>query len=225
MTASGPGRDRDWFWESLIAAPSCPGAGRASSPAETRSVGKRRFPARGPLGAGPSVASPAQSCFDPCPRLRYEARVAIGGRLLTRFILGIFGSFFTLLTLGAFMAALTVGAIFWMYSRDLPSHEQLANYQPPTISRVYSARGQLMDEFAKERRIFTAIDEIPDLVKHAFVSAEDKNFYTHHGYDPLGILKAALDADEEAEFAEMIRRWEEGQDAKADATSAHWGHD
>ncbi|MCB1331628.1 MAG: hypothetical protein KDK28_20160, partial [Maritimibacter sp.] len=68
---------------------------------------------------------------------------------MTRFILGIFGSFFTLITLGAFMAALTVGAIFWMYSRDLPSHEQLANYQPPTISRVYSARGQLMDEFAK----------------------------------------------------------------------------
>ena len=51
-----------------------------------------------------------------------------------------------------------------------------------------------MDEFAKERRIFTPIDEIPDLVKFAFVSAEDKNFYSHKGYDPLGIIKAGIDA-------------------------------
>ena len=113
---------------------------------------------------------------------------------MTRFILGIFGSFFTLITLGAFMAALTVGAIFWMYSRDLPSHEQLANYQPPTISRVYSARGQLMDEFAKERRLYTPPEQIPTLVKGAFVSAEDKNFYHHKGYDPRGMLAAAVEA-------------------------------
>jgi penicillin-binding protein 1A len=113
---------------------------------------------------------------------------------VTRFILGIFGSIFTLVTLGAVMAALTVGAIFWMYSRDLPSHEQLANYQPPTISRVYSARGQLMDEFAKERRLYTPPAQIPDLVKWAFVSAEDKNFYQHKGYDPRGMLAAGVEA-------------------------------
>lgn len=51
-----------------------------------------------------------------------------------------------------------------------------------------------MDEFARERRIFTPIDEIPDVVKAAFVSAEDKNFYHHAGYDPLGIVKALVDA-------------------------------
>jgi penicillin-binding protein 1A len=81
-----------------------------------------------------------------------------------------------------------------MYGRDLPSHESLAQYTPPTISRIYSGQGRLIDEFAKERRIFTPIDEIPDVVKYAFVSAEDKNFYSHHGYDPLGIIKAAIDA-------------------------------
>ena len=113
---------------------------------------------------------------------------------MTRFILGIFGSIFSLITLGAFMAALTVGAIFWMYSRDLPSHEQLANYQPPTISRVYSAEGQLMDEFAKERRLYTPPLQIPDLVKWAFVSAEDKNFYQHKGYDPRGMVAAGVEA-------------------------------
>jgi penicillin-binding protein 1A len=44
----------------------------------------------------------------------------------------------------------------------------------------------MIDEFAKERRLFVPIDEIPDIVKHAFISAEDKNFYTHQGYDPRG---------------------------------------
>jgi len=111
-----------------------------------------------------------------------------------RFVLGIFGAMFTGITLAIFMAALVVGGVFWMYSRDLPSHEQLANYTPATISRVYSGEGQLMDEFAQERRLFTPADEIPDLVKHAFISAEDKNFYNHAGFDPRGIAAAALEA-------------------------------
>jgi penicillin-binding protein 1A len=111
-----------------------------------------------------------------------------------RFILGFVGSIFTWLTLAAFMGALTLGAIFWMYSRDLPSHEQLANYQPPTISRIYSGQGRLMDEFARERRLFTPSEQIPDLVKHAFVSAEDKNFYVHKGYDMRGMVAAAIEA-------------------------------
>ncbi len=111
-----------------------------------------------------------------------------------RFILGIFGSIFTWLTLAAFAGALTLGAIFWMYSRDLPSHEQLANYQPPTISRVYSGEGALMDEFAEERRLYTPAEQIPNLVKWAFVSAEDKNFYNHAGYDVRGMVAAAVQA-------------------------------
>ena len=113
---------------------------------------------------------------------------------MIRFILSFFGTIFSFVTLGIFMAALTVGGIFWMYSRDLPSHESLAQYQPPTISRIYSGEGQLIDEFAKERRLFTPSEEIPDLVKEAFISAEDKNFYTHKGYDPRGIAAAAIEA-------------------------------
>ncbi|SEW11513.1 penicillin-binding protein 1A [Aliiroseovarius sediminilitoris] len=113
---------------------------------------------------------------------------------MIRFILGIFGAVFTGITLAIFMAALAIGGVFWMYSRDLPSHEQLANYTPATISRVYSGEGRLMDEFARERRLFAPSDEIPDLVKYAFISAEDKNFYTHAGFDPRGIAAAALEA-------------------------------
>ena len=111
-----------------------------------------------------------------------------------RFILSFFGGIFTTLTMGIAMIALSVGAIFWMYGRDLPSHESLAQYQPATISRIYSGEGQIIDEFAQERRLFAPADTIPDLVKQAFISAEDKNFYTHEGYDLRGIGAAAYDA-------------------------------
>ncbi|WP_298847670.1 penicillin-binding protein 1A [uncultured Ruegeria sp.] len=113
---------------------------------------------------------------------------------MIRFILSIFGAIFSIVTLGIFMVALVIGAVFWMYGRDLPSHESLAQYKPPTISRIYSGEGQLIDEFAQERRLFTPSEEIPDLVKQAFISAEDKNFYTHQGYDPRGIIAAGVEA-------------------------------
>ncbi len=113
---------------------------------------------------------------------------------MIRFILSFFGSIFTAVTLGLTVVALSIGAVFWIYGKDLPSHESLAQYKPPTISRIYSGEGQIIDEFAKERRLFTPADEIPDLVKNAFISAEDKNFYTHKGYDARGIAAAAIEA-------------------------------
>ncbi|AFO91717.1 PBP1A family penicillin-binding protein [Phaeobacter inhibens] len=113
---------------------------------------------------------------------------------MVRFILSFFGSIFSTITLGIAMIALTIGAVFWIYGRDLPSHESLAQYQPPTISRIYSGEGALIDEFAQERRLFTPSEEIPDLVKQAFISAEDKNFYSHNGYDMRGIAAAAVEA-------------------------------
>ena len=113
---------------------------------------------------------------------------------MLRTILNFFGFLFSWAVLGMIMGGMGLMALFWIYSHDLPNHEQLALYEPPTLSRIYSGRGLVMDEFARERRIFTPVDEIPDLVKFAFISAEDKNFYTHSGYDPLGILKALIDA-------------------------------
>ena len=112
---------------------------------------------------------------------------------MVRFVGSFFGAIFTALTLGALFAALSVGAVFWMYGRDLPSHESLAQYTPPTISRVYSGEGRIIDEFADERRLFTPIEDIPDLVKEAFISAEDKNFYSHNGYDVTSIAAAVRD--------------------------------
>ena len=113
---------------------------------------------------------------------------------MLRFIGSFLGGIFSAITLGLIFAALTVGGIFYMYSRDLPSHESLAQYTPPTISRIYSGEGRIIDEFAQERRLFVAGEDIPDLIKHAFVSAEDKNFYTHHGYDTRGMMAAFVEA-------------------------------
>jgi penicillin-binding protein 1A len=113
---------------------------------------------------------------------------------LIRFLLGTLGGLFSAITLGAVAFAIALGAVFWMYGRDLPSHESLAQYTPPTISRIYSGEGRMIDEFAEERRLFAAIEDIPALVQDAFVSAEDKNFWTHKGYDPRGMVAAAVDA-------------------------------
>ncbi|MEY4983737.1 MAG: hypothetical protein RIR62_2003 [Pseudomonadota bacterium] len=116
------------------------------------------------------------------------------GFRVVRFIGSFLGGIFTTITLGLLFGALTVGGIFWMYSRDLPSHEVLVNYAPKTISRIYSGEGRIIDEFASERRLFTPIEDIPDLVKQAFISAEDKNFYSHQGFDIRGIVAAGVEA-------------------------------
>ena len=116
------------------------------------------------------------------------------GFTVVRFILSSIGGLFSWLVTAAFFGAVVVGAIFWMYSRNLPSHEQLSQYTPKTISRIYNGEGRLVDEFASERRLFVPIDEISDTVKGAFVSAEDQNFYFHKGYDARGMIGALKDA-------------------------------
>ena len=113
---------------------------------------------------------------------------------MVRFILSFFGGIFSLLVTGLLFAMRILGGVVWAYGRDLPSHEQLSQYAPKTISRVYSGEGRLIDEFAQERRIYVPIEEIPPLVKQAFVSAEDKNFYHHHGFDPRGMIGALVEA-------------------------------
>ncbi|NRA99702.1 MAG: PBP1A family penicillin-binding protein [Rhodobacteraceae bacterium] len=113
---------------------------------------------------------------------------------MIRFVLSFFGAIFSLVTISLVMGAMTVGAIFYVYGRDLPDHEQLSQYRPATISRIYSVEGQIVDEFATERRLYTPIEEVPELIKGAFISAEDKNFYTHQGFDLRGIAAAGYEA-------------------------------
>jgi len=109
-----------------------------------------------------------------------------------RFARGVVGG---LLGVGILVAA--VGGIggyvaYERFSADLPDVEGLRNYQPPVMSRVYAGDGRLMAELAAERRIFVPYSAVPDVVRQAFVSAEDQNFWTHPGVDPLAITRAAV---------------------------------
>ncbi|HEX4172097.1 MAG TPA: PBP1A family penicillin-binding protein [Acetobacteraceae bacterium] len=109
-----------------------------------------------------------------------------------RFARGVMGG---VLAIGLLVAA--VGGIggyvaFERFGADLPDVDGLRSYQPPVMSRVYAGDGRLMAELAAERRIFVPYSAIPDLVKRAFVSAEDQNFWTHPGVDPLAIARAAV---------------------------------
>ena len=86
---------------------------------------------------------------------------------------------------------LTATYVFWV-TRDLPSYDMLAHYEPPITSRVYAGNGTLIGEYARERRLFVPIGQLPPQLKEAFLSAEDKNFYSHPGVDVFGILRAGL---------------------------------
>lgn len=90
------------------------------------------------------------------------------------------------------LLGLFVLPIFLYFSKDLPDYHQLTEYDPPTISRIYSAEGDLMSELAVERRIFRKINEIPQVVINAFVAAEDQNYYNHPGIDIMSIIRAGF---------------------------------
>ena len=100
--------------------------------------------------------------------------------------------------LGLTAAALAVVAMafvgFWAFTltRDLPSVDALRDYQPSITTRVYAGNGTVLGEYARERRFFVPAAFIPKLVKQAFTSAEDRNFYNHPGVDPSGILRAVI---------------------------------
>ncbi|MEZ5922670.1 MAG: transglycosylase domain-containing protein [Parvularculaceae bacterium] len=95
-------------------------------------------------------------------------------------------------TLAGLLGVGALGIYLFSLSRDLPKYEALADYEPPVTTRVYGDDGTLVAEFARERRLFMPSEAIPDLVKDAFVSAEDKNFYEHGGLDFKGIVRAQI---------------------------------
>jgi penicillin-binding protein 1A len=78
------------------------------------------------------------------------------------------------------------------YGQQLPDYRQLANYEPPTVTRLHAGDGQLLAEYATEKRIFVPIEAIPRRVVEAFLAAEDKNFYSHSGVDWIAVSRAAM---------------------------------
>ena len=92
------------------------------------------------------------------------------------------------------LGGLLGGAFAWhtynRYAEDLPTLDGLAHYQPRVMSRVYAGDSRLVAELATERRIFVPFAAIPDVVKQAFLSAEDQKFWSHRGVDPFAIARA-----------------------------------
>lgn len=82
--------------------------------------------------------------------------------------------------------------LFYNYSRDLPDPTKLAKYEPPIITRLYANDGRLMAEYAAEHRLYLPLEAIPRRVREAFLSAEDKNFYSHSGIDFFSLVRAAV---------------------------------
>ena len=91
--------------------------------------------------------------------------------------------------LGLFVSIIV---ILWTYSNKLPDYKFLKNYKPSVSSKLYSGGGELVSDFSSERRIFVPYNTIPKKVIHAFLSAEDKNFFSHPGVDAKGIIRAVL---------------------------------
>ena len=82
--------------------------------------------------------------------------------------------------------------VFMRYGVNLPDYNQLSEYKPPVTSRFYAGDGSLLTEYATEQRIFVPLKDIPPNLINAFISAEDKNFWTHSGIDLVGIARATI---------------------------------
>ncbi len=80
----------------------------------------------------------------------------------------------------------------WIYSNNLPDYKFLKNYKAPVSSKVYSGNGELVNDFSTEKRIFVPFDAIPGKIINSFLSAEDKNFFSHPGVDAKGVIRAVL---------------------------------
>jgi len=90
------------------------------------------------------------------------------------------------------LMGILIFGVLWAYSNSIPDYKFLKNYKPPVSSKVYSGDGELVADFSKEKRIFVPYNSIPKNVINSFLSAEDKNFFSHPGVDAKGVLRALI---------------------------------
>jgi penicillin-binding protein 1A len=90
------------------------------------------------------------------------------------------------------MLSILIFSVLWTYSNNIPDYKFLKSYKPPVSSKVFSGNGELVADFSKEKRIFIPYNSIPKNVINSFLSAEDKNFFSHPGVDAKGVLRAVV---------------------------------
>ena len=91
---------------------------------------------------------------------------------------------------GILLFGIMIFTILWVFSNKLPDYKFLKSYKPTVSSKVYSGEGELVNDFSTEKRIFVPYNSIPDIVINSFLSAEDKNFFSHPGVDAKGVMRA-----------------------------------
>ena len=104
----------------------------------------------------------------------------------------IFKNIFTVVLSLLLISSILIFSILWSFSNNIPDYKFLKNYKPPVSSKMYSSNGDLVADFSKEKRIFVPYSAIPENVINSFLSAEDKNFFSHPGVDAKGILRAIV---------------------------------
>ncbi len=92
----------------------------------------------------------------------------------------------------SFFSLISIFSLLWKYSPELPTYDKILNYKPNLSSRVYSSDGLLLKSFYLQERIYIPQNIIPSQIKNAFLSAEDKNFYSHIGIDLFAIFRALI---------------------------------
>ena len=90
------------------------------------------------------------------------------------------------------ISMIAIITLLWIYSSKLPDYKFLKMYKPAVSSKLYSGGGELVSDFSSEKRIFVPYDTIPKIVINSFLSAEDKNFFSHPGVDAKGIVRATI---------------------------------
>ena len=85
---------------------------------------------------------------------------------------------------------LIITSILWYFGKDLPDFEQLSDYEPPVVSRIFASDGNFLEEYSRENRIFSSFEHFPKNLVHCFLVAEDTNFYSHIGFDLKSIVRA-----------------------------------
>ena len=101
--------------------------------------------------------------------------------------------FSTLVSYALFLAILgliVLLLVFSHYGKSVDDYRKLATYEPPITSRLYASDGRLLAEYASEKRAFVPYEAIPKQLVQAFISAEDKKFFSHGGIDFVGIVRA-----------------------------------
>ncbi|MCZ6874568.1 MAG: transglycosylase domain-containing protein, partial [bacterium] len=93
------------------------------------------------------------------------------------------------------VVSLTAGSIiaittYRKLAVGLPSIAELEDYQPSLVTKVFARDGELIADFFIERRFLVSLDEIPLYMQQATLAVEDTRFYSHRGFDPIGVLRA-----------------------------------